>query len=309
MPRRAQAMPRQRIAMTLALVLEQLLNGVQLGVMLFLMAAGLTLIFGIMNFITLVHGSLYMLGAFFAASFYQWTHNFLLAAGLALCASFLLGLVLDLVALRPLYLRSHLDQVLGTFGLLLFFNDLTLSIWGGDPHFMAMPAFLTGAVSFGGGTYPIYRIAITLSGLVVAALLYGLIVHTRTGMRIRAAASNRIMLGGLGIDVRMLMTLIFALGAAMAGFAGIVTGPIVAVQVGMGDAMLITAFVVVVIGGVGSVRAAFIASLLVGIVDTMGRALLPYWLGYTAGPAVASMMIYLLMAVVLIARPRGLFVA
>ncbi|HXP30736.1 MAG TPA: branched-chain amino acid ABC transporter permease [Stellaceae bacterium] len=296
--------------MSLALLLEQVLNGIQLGVMLFLMAAGLTLIFGILNFISLVHGSLYMLGAFFAASVYGWTNDFVVSAVLAVLGTFAVGIVLDVVAFRRLYMRSHLDQVLGTFGLLLFFNDLTLLIWGAEPHFIAMPQFLSGSVPLvAGSRYPIYRLAITGAGLAVAAALYVLIMRVRLGMLIRAAASNRQMLGGLGINVRRLILLVFGLSAAMAGFAGVMTGPLVAVQVGMGDAILITAFVVVVIGGIGSVRGAFLSALLVGLVDTMGRALLPHWLGYSAGPAVASMSIYLLMAVVLLLRPAGLFAA
>ena len=268
--------------MTAALVLEQVLNGVQLGVMLFLLAAGLTLIFGIMNFITLVHGSLYMLGAFFAATFLAWTHSFLAAAVLAVAATFAVGVLLDAVALRHLYRRSHLDQVLGTFGLMLFFNDLTLLIWGPEPYFMAMPSYLAGTVPlFAGTRYPVYRLAIT----------------------------GAEMLSGLGGNVRALMVFVFGLGAALAGFAGFMAAPLVAVQVGMGDALLITAFVVVVIGGIGSVRGAFVSAILVGLVDTMGRALLPYWLGYSAGPAVASMAIYLLMALVLLVRPTGLIAA
>lgn len=294
--------------MNAALILEQLLNGVQLGIMLFLMAAGLTLIFGIMNFITLVHGALFMLGAFFVATFLAWTGNFIVAAIAAVLASFVTGILLDWVALRHLYRRSHLDQVLGTFGLLLFFNDLVLLIWGPEPYFVAMPDFLSGSIPLlAGSHYPIYRLAIMATGLVVALLLYFLIARLRLGMLIRAAASNREMLGGLGGNVRALMVFVFGLGAALAGFAGVMAGPLIAVQVGMGDAILITAFVVVVIGGIGSVRGAFVAALLVGLVDTMGRAFLPYWLGYSAGPAVASMAIYILMAVILLFRPSGLF--
>ncbi len=294
--------------MTAALILEQLLNGVQLGIMLFLMAAGLTLIFGIMNFITLVHGALFMLGAFFMATYLVWVDNFIVAAIAAVATSFLVGVVLDGVAFRHLYRRSHLDQVLGTFGLLLFFNDLVLLVWGPEPYFVSMPDFLSGSIPLlGGSRYPVYRLAITGTGLAVALLLYVLIARLRLGMLIRAAASNREMLGGLGANVRALTVFVFALGAALAGFAGVMAAPLIAVQVGMGDAILITAFVVVVIGGIGSVRGAFVSSLLVGLVDTTGRAFLPYWLGYSAGPAVASMAIYILMAVILLFRPSGLF--
>lgn len=289
------------------LLLEQLLNGIQLGVMLFLMAAGLTLIFGIMNFLNLAHGALYMMGAFFAATVLEWTGSFLLALFVGLVASAALGVVLDVLALRRLYERSHFDQVLGTFGLILFFNDLVIVIWGAEPHFMPIPVLLSGSVPLmAGGSYPIYRLVITAAGLAVAAALYILITRTRLGMLIRAGASNSEMLGGLGTNVRLLYMFVFALGSAMAGFAGMITGPLIAVQVGMGDAMLIVAFVVIVIGGIGSIAGAFAAAILVGLVDTLGRFLLPLWLGYTAGPALASMANYVLMAAVLFWRPRGL---
>jgi len=304
--------------MSLPLVLEQLLNGVQLGIMLFLLAAGLTLIFGIMNFITLVHGSLYMLGAFFAATALELTGSFLAAAAFAVLGSFAVGVALDLLALRHLYARSHLDQVLGTFALLLFLNDLAQVVWGPEPYFMTMPGFLSGTIPLvGGSRYPVYRLAITGAGLAVALLLYVLIARTRLGMLIRAAASNREMLGSLGANVRALMVFVFGLGAALAGFAGVMVAPLASVQVGMGDAMLITAFVVVIIGGIGSIRGAFVGALLVGVVDTAGRAFLPIAFGAflpprfasAAGPAIASMMIYLLMAAVLFFRPQGLFPA
>jgi branched-chain amino acid transport system permease protein len=296
--------------MDAALFFEQLLNGVQLGVMLFLMAAGLTLIFGIMNFLNLAHGALYMMGAFFAATILEWTGSFILAILLGIAASAALGIVLDLVALRPLYQRSHFDQVLGTFGLILFFNDLVNLVWGAEPYYMPIPDFLSGSVTLiGDSGYPVYRLVITGAGLAVAAMLYVIIVRTRIGMLIRAGASNRRMLSGLGIDVRLLYTFVFGLSAAMAGFAGMMTGPLIAVQVNMGDAMLIVAFVVIVIGGIGSVTGAFVSAILVGLVDTMGRFLLPQWLGFTVGPALAAMSTYLLMAAVLYWRPYGLFSA
>src|SRR5579885_314184 len=293
--------------MDAGLVLEQLLNGVQLGVMLFLMAAGLTLIFGIMNFLNLAHGALYMMGAFFAATVVEWTGSFLLAIPLGILASMALGIVLDLVALRPLYERSHFDQVLGTFGLILFFNDLVSVVWGPEPHYMPIPDLLSGSVPLFGGGYPVYRLVITAAGLAVALALYILIARTRIGMLIRAGASNRRMLTGLGVDTRLLFSFVFGLSAAMAGFAGMMTGPLIAVQVNMGDAMLITAFVVIVIGGIASVTGAFVAAILVGVVDTMGRFLLPQWLGFSVGPALASMTTYMLMAAVLYWRPHGLF--
>lgn len=292
------------------LFLVQVLNGVQLGVMLFLIAAGLTLIFGIMNFLNLAHGALYMMGAFFAATVLQWTGSYLVAIVVGLLASAALGVLLDLVALRPLYQRSHFDQVLGTFGLILFFNDLVNVIWGADPYYMPIPDFLSGSVKLvGDSAYPVYRLVITAAGLLVALALYVLIVQTRLGMLIRAGASNRRMLSGLGVDVRLLFTFVFGLSAAMAGFAGMVTGPLIAVQVNMGDAILIVAFVVIVIGGIGSVPGAFVSAIIVGLVDTMGRFLLPQWFGFSVGPALASMAIYLLMAAVLYWRPEGLFSA
>ncbi|MFZ1091309.1 MAG: branched-chain amino acid ABC transporter permease [Xanthobacteraceae bacterium] len=293
--------------MEASLFFEQLLNGVQLGVMLFLMAAGLTLIFGIMNFLNLAHGALYMLGAFFAATALEWTGSFLLAIVLGVAASATLGIILDVVVFRPLYERSHFDQVLGTFALILFFNDLVVLLWGPEPRYMAIPDWLSGSVSLSGEvSYPIYRLLIMGAGLTVAAALYALITHTRTGMLIRAGASNREMLSGLGTNVRGLSMFVFALGSAMAGFAGMITGPLIAVQVGMGDVMLIVSFLVIVIGGLGSIAGAFVAAIIVGIVDTLGRFLLPQWLGYTAGPALASMASYALMAAVLFVRPQGL---
>jgi branched-chain amino acid transport system permease protein len=276
--------------MTHVFLVEQILNGVQLGVMLFLIAAGLTLVFGIMNFINLAHGSLYMMGAFFAASLTKWTGSFVLGVLLALAALALLAVVLEAVALRPLYERDHLDQVLGSFALILLFNELAVMVWGTEPQYMATPPLLAGAVELLPGVkYPILRLAITGFGLAVAAALYLLVTHTRIGMLIRAGAANRRMVQGLGVNI------------------GMITGPLLAVQVGIGEPMLILAFVVVVIGGIGSIRGAFVSALLVGLVDSMGRFLLPLWLGYQVGPAVASMAIYILMAGVLLWRPQGLF--
>jgi branched-chain amino acid transport system permease protein len=293
--------------MQASLLFEQLLNGIQLGLMLFLMAAGLTLIFGIMNFLNLAHGVIYMMGAFFAASILQWTGSFLLAILLGVAGSAVLGVVLDLAIFRQLYERSHFDQVLGTFALILFFNDFVILVWGPEPQYMAIPDWLSGSVPLPAeGSYPVYRLLIMAAALAVAVGLYLLITRTRTGMLIRAGASNRQMLSGLGINVRALSMFVFALGSAMAGFAGLISGPLIAVQVGMGDVMLIVAFVVIVIGGIGSITGAFIAAILVGIVDTLGRFLLPQWLGFTAGPALASMADYVLMAAVLFWSPQGL---
>ena len=288
--------------MTLSLAIEQLLNGLQLGVMLFLMAAGLTLVFGIMNLINLAHGSLYMIGAYLAATLQQATGSFLLAVLLTLPATALVGMLMEAVALRAFYARDHLDQVLATFGLILFFNELVRIVWGPAGYFVSVPAALSGTVEILPGVpYPAFRLAILLVGLAVAAFLFWLVRRTRLGMLIRAGASNRAMVGALGVNIRLLFTLVFGLGAALAGLAGAMAAPILAVQVGMGESILILTFVVIVIGGIGSIRGALLAALLVGVVDTFGRVLLP--------PAVAEMAIYLLMAAVLFWRPQGLLPA
>ncbi len=303
LPRRASTSHEPQ-RMTAAFLVEQLMNGLQFGVMLFLMSAGLTLTFGIMNFINLTHSSFYMLGAFFASSFYALLGNFYLAILCGVAATLAAGLIIDAIALRRLYRRTHLDQVLGTFALLAFFNDLMTLIYGSEPRFMSIPEALSGSVLlFGGINYPLYRLAITAAGLVTALFLYILITRTRTGMWIRAGANNPQMLNGLGVNVQTLFGIVFGLGAALAGFAGMMTGPLISIQSGMGDEMLIVAFVVIVIGGIGSVRGAFVAALFVGIVDTMGRVLLPQLLGFTVGPAIASMTIYIVMAAFLFARP------
>jgi branched-chain amino acid transport system permease protein len=300
------------------LLLEQCLNGLQLGVMLFLMAAGLTLVFGIMDLINLAHGSFYMIGAFLTAALAPVLDSFVLALLVAVPATALVGLAVEKTALRTLYTRDHLDQVLATFGLILFFNELVRIIWGPVPVFLAPPAFLSGTVEIiPGAPYPAFRLAIIVVGIAVAALLWLLIARTRTGMRIRAGAANREMATALGVDIGRLFGLIFALGAGLAGLAGAMAGPILAVQVGMGEEILILTFVVIVIGGIGSIRGALVGALLVGLVDTLGRALLPDLLALafepatarSAGAAVASMAIYIVMAGVLAIRPRGLFPA
>jgi len=300
------------------LLLEQVLNGLQLGVMLFLMAAGLTLVFGVMDMINLAHGSFYMVGAFLTAAFAQWTDSFVLAVLLAVPAAALVGLAVEVAALRTLYRRDHLDQVLATFGLILFFNELVRILWGPVPVFLAPPDFLSGTVEIvPGAPYPAYRLAIIVVGIAVALFLWWLVTRTRTGMRIRAGASNREMATALGVDIGRLFSLVFALGAGLAGLAGAMAGPILAVQVGMGEEILILTFVVIVIGGIGSIRGALAGALLVGLVDTLGRALLPGLFGLfmetteasAVGASLASMAIYLVMAAVLAVRPRGLFPA
>jgi branched-chain amino acid transport system permease protein len=297
-------------------VIEQLLNGVQFGVMLFLMAAGLTLIFGIMNLINLAHGSFYMVGAYVAAATYAASGSFLLGLCAALAAATAVGIAVEIAVFRQLYDRHHLDQVLATFGLILFFNEAVRMIWGSTALYMRVPALLNGRVELLPGVpYPAYRLAIIGIGLGTAVLLYLLIARTRLGMLIRAGAANRVMLGALGVNVRLLYTLVFALGAMLAALAGVMAGPIFTVESGMGENVLILAFVVIVIGGIGSVRGAFLAALLTGIVDAVGRAFLRPLLSLLisnvaadkAGPALASMLIYIVMAAVLFFRPQGLF--
>ena len=301
--------------MTAQLALSQLLNGLQLGVLLFLLAAGLTLVFGIMSFVNLAHGSLYMLGAYFGAAIFARTDSFLLGLGAAVAGAGLVGLLLDRFALTKLYERDHLDQVLATFGLILFFNELIRIIWGPSSVFMQVPDALSSTVEIAGFSYPSYRLAIIVAGVAVALGLYLLIQKTRVGMLIRAGATNANMVAALGVNIKWLNTLVFALGAALAGLAGVMAGPIVSVQPGMGEPVLILTLVVIIIGGLGSIRGAFYAALIVGVVDTLGRAVMPTIMrtlferstADAAGPALASMLIYLFMAVVLALKPQGLF--
>jgi branched-chain amino acid transport system permease protein len=304
--------------MSFALLFEQLLNGLQFGVTLFLMAAGLTLVFGIMNFINLAHGSLYMVGAYLALAAAQWTGSYLLGVLLGLCGTLVVGIIVELIALRTLYERDHLDQVLATFGLILFFNELVAIFWGRAAQFASVPSFLSGHIElFTGSSYPLYRAAIIVVGFVTAVVLWYVVTRTRIGMLIRAGATNRTMVAALGINIRLLYTLVFGFGAALAGLAGVMAGPIYNVQPGMGELILIQVFVVIVIGGIGSIRGALIGAIIVGVVDTIGRAFLKPALsafisptaGEAAGPALASILIYLLMAGVLTFRPQGLFPA
>lgn len=304
--------------MTAALALEQLLNGIQLGFMLFLMAAGLTLVFGVMGLINLAHGSLYMVGAFACAVVAKLTGSFWLGLVASIAFAAAAGVVMEVAVVRRLYARDHLDQVLATYALILMFSEGMRWLFGSFPLYLDIPPILQGAMTLpGGGAFPIYRLAIIVVGALVALGLYGLISHTRLGMRIRAGESDREMIAALGVDIRTLYTLVFALGAALAGLAGAMVGAIQSVQVGMGEPVLILAFVVIIIGGIGSIKGAFIGALLVGIVDTLGRFLLPQILTLVVsaadakpmGAALASMLIYLVMAIILALRPRGLFPA
>jgi branched-chain amino acid transport system permease protein len=304
--------------MSTSLLVVQILNGLQLGVLLFLIAAGLTLVFGVMDFINLAHGVQYMLGAYFAVAFYALTGSFLAALVLALAATLAFGLLLELIVFRHLYDRDHLDHVIATFGIILFLNQGVKLVWGAAPLSLPMPELFSGSVQLADGLlYPVWRLVVIASGLAIATLLYVLVVHTRTGMLVRAGATNAAMVSALGVNIRRLFTIVFGFGAMLAGFAGIMIAPILSVEPGMGDTVLILALVVIVIGGIGSIRGAFLAALLIGIVDTLGRSfsvdILRLAMGpsaaRTVGPAVASMLIYLLMAVVLYIRPAGLFPA
>jgi branched-subunit amino acid ABC-type transport system permease component len=282
------------------LVAEQSLNGLQLGLMLFMMGAGMTLMLGIMNLVNLAYGALYMLGAYFVITLEWWTGSFFMAAAGSLLATAAAGILMETSTLRHLYERSYLDQVLCTIGLNMFLNEAVRLIWGGRPLHMGVPPMLAGTVELLPGlNYPILRLAIIAVGLVVGVGLFFLIAHTKIGIQIRAGASNRAMAGVMGINIKALFTLIFALGAALAGLAGIMAGPLLSVGVNMGDSILVLTLVVIVIGGIGSVRGALTAAILVGFIDTWARLLLPSALGDIA--------IYLLMAGVLFLRPRGLF--
>jgi branched-chain amino acid transport system permease protein len=297
-------------------LLLQVLNGVQLGLLMFLLAAGLTLTFGIMDLVNLAHGSLYMMGAYFAWTLIGWTDSFVLGALLALPLTFLLGVVVETIVMRRLYGRDHLDQVLATFGLILFFNELVRALWGPAGKSIAVPRFLTHTVEIlPGVAYPAYRFAIIVVGALVAAVLAWLVARTRTGMLVRAGASNRRMIAALGVNAELLFTLVFGLGAAFAGLAGLMAAPLSSVKIGMGDDILILAFVIIVIGGIGSIKGAFVAAMVVGQIDIIGRAFLPDVLktflsasaASAAAPAISQVLVYIVMAGVLVWRPTGLF--
>lgn len=304
--------------MTWTLFLEHTLNGLQYGVFLFLVSAGLTLVFGIMNLVNLAHGSLFMIGAYAAAWVFQLTGSFFLGLIFALPASLLAGMIIEIVALRTLYMRDHLDQVLVTFGMILFFNQLAIVIFGGASQMIDMPGFLRGQIEvIPGVPYPSFRMAVIAVGILVAIGLFLIITRTRIGMLIRAGASNRPMVNALGVNVRRLNTIVFGFGAMLTGLAGTMAGPLSSVEPGMGEPYLILAFVCIVIGGIGSIRGAFVSSIIVGLVEVYGKSTLKLALveilgqeaGQTAAPALASMSIYILMAFILFFKPQGLFPA
>jgi branched-chain amino acid transport system permease protein len=300
----------------MTLLIVQALNGVQLGLLLFLIAAGLTLVFGVMDFINLAHGVQYMLGAYLAVTFAGLTGSFWLAVPFAVLTAGAIGLALEILVFRHLQARDHLAQVLGTFGVILFLNEAVRVLWGAAPLTLAMPDLLAGSLPLMPGLrYPVYRVALIAAGLAVAGLLALGVRHSRMGMLVRAGASNRTMVGALGIDIGRLFMAVFGVGAMLAGFAGALAAPLVSVEPGMGDNLLILAFVVIVIGGIGAIRGAFVAAILVGLVDTLGRSLATDTVRLVlhgpaaarVGPALASMLIYLVMAGVLAVRPGGLF--
>jgi branched-chain amino acid transport system permease protein len=302
--------------MTLNLLLVQLLNGAQLGILLFLVAAGLTLVFGVMNFINLAHGVQYMLGAYLAASLGTWAGSFWAGLALALPLCLLAGLALEVLVFRHLYDRDHLDQVLATFGVILTLEEAVRAIWGSAPLNVPQPEGLGGGIAVMPGlVYPVYRLVIIAAGIGTGLLLWLLVERTRTGMLVRAGATHPAIVAVLGVDIRRLFAVVFGFGAMLAGFAGAMAGPVFAVEPFMGDGVLILAFVVIVIGGIGSVRGAFLAALIVGLLDTMGRALLPDLLravlaapaARQTGAALASMLVYIVMAAILFFRPAGLF--
>jgi branched-chain amino acid transport system permease protein len=302
--------------MTLSLFLIQTLNGLQFGILLFFIAAGLTLVFGVMDFINLAHGVQYMIGAYLAAMFTALTGNFFFGLMLALPSALLFGLLLEFLIFRHLYARDHLDQVLATFGIIIFLNQAVKVLWGAAPLSVPVPEILSGTVVLMDGLlYPVYRLALIGSGLAIALLLYILVSYTRIGMLVRAGAANAPMVSALGVDISKLFMIVFGFGAMLAGFAGAMVAPILSVEPGMGDNLLILTFVVIVIGGIGSIRGAFIAALLVGLVDTLGRIFGPFLLrmimdssaASQTGRALAPMLIYILMAAVLFFRPAGLF--
>ncbi|TWC30529.1 amino acid/amide ABC transporter membrane protein 1 (HAAT family) [Pseudomonas sp. SJZ079] len=285
--------------MDFSTVLIQTLNGLQYGLLLFLIASGLTLIFGIMQIINLAHGALYMVGAYLAFWLTALTGNLFLAILLGLPLAALLGVLIERFLMQALYRRDHLDQVLMTFGMILVIDSLRSIAWGNDVHSVAIPALLEGSIQLTETLeYPVYRLFISAVCGLIALAMYWVLQRTRLGIVIRGGASNREMVQGLGINIRVIYSLVFAAGTALTAFAGMIAAPVSSVYPGMGNQILIIAFVVVVIGGLGSIRGAFLAALLVGLTATWGAVLVPEY---------AGMAIYLLMAVVLLFKPRGLF--
>ncbi|WP_062221119.1 branched-chain amino acid ABC transporter permease [Aureimonas sp. D3] len=301
--------------MDTVLFVNQLLNGVQLGLILFLLAAGLSLVFGIMDFINLAHGVFYMVGAYICATVAVALDSFLLGFLVALPVTLVMGLAAEWLLVRHFYKRDHLDHVLVTFGMVLCADTAVKYLWGPQSLSVPLPAWLGGQIALGGITLPTYRLFIVVVAALVALALWQVIARTRVGMMVRASASNEEMARALGIETRMVFALVFAIGAVLAGIAGIMVAPITGASIGMGNQIVILALVVIIIGGIGSIFGAFVAAIGVGLIDTLGRAYLPSILGVvfspsvasSAGPSLASILIYLSMTLVLIFRPSGLF--
>jgi branched-chain amino acid transport system permease protein len=281
------------------LFIVQLINGLQYGLLLFLIASGLTLVFGVMGILNLAHGSMFMVGAYLAWYFVQQTGSFAFSAVISAVIALLIGFVVERTLIRQLYRRNHLDQVLLTIGMIFVFNALQGLLWGNDPLGVDVPQALSASIPLTGIIeYPVYRIFVAVFCVVVAGVMYYVINKTRLGMLIRAGESNREMVECLGIDISRLYTIVFAIGVMLSAVAGVVAAPISSIVPGMGEHILITCFVVVVIGGMGSIKGAFIGALMVGLVDTFASVLVP---------ELSSMMIYIFMAFILLLKPQGLF--
>ena len=293
--------------MDAATVLIQAMNGIQYGLLLFLVASGLTLIFGIMGVINIAHGSFYMIGAYLAWSLMGWVGSFLIGLIVGVTVALLLGLVLEWLFIRFLYDRDHLQQVLVTYGLILIFSELRSMIWGDDVHSVPIPELLNGSIQLTENlAYPIYRLWLSGVCIVIAILMFLGIQHTRLGMMIRAGESDREMTKSLGINIGLVYRFIFALGVSLAAFSGMISAPISSVFPGMGSQVLIVSFVVVVIGGLGSIKGAMIAALLVGLIDTFGKVIHLDIFGVNIFPEMSGMSIFALMALILMLRPQGL---
>ncbi|MTI97430.1 branched-chain amino acid ABC transporter permease [uncultured Marinobacter sp.] len=285
--------------MSTELFFVQLINGLQYGLLLFLIASGLTLVFGVMGILNLAHGSMYMVGAYLVWYFVAITGSFTVSAILSAVIALGLGILIERVLIQRLYNRNHLDQVLLTIGMIFVFNALQSILWGNDPYGVAVPEALSGSVPFtDNSSYPVYRIFAAMVCIAIAAALYFVVSKTRLGMLIRAGESNREMVEALGVNIKSLYTIVFAIGVMLAAVSGIIAAPMRSIVPGMGESVLITCFVVVVIGGMGSIKGAFVGALLVGVISTFAAVLIP---------TMSNMIIYIFMILVLLVKPQGLF--
>lgn len=285
--------------MSTELFFVQLVNGLQYGLLLFLIASGLTLVFGVMGILNLAHGSVYMIGAYLVWYFVAVTGSFTVSAILSAVIALGLGILIERVLIQRLYNRNHLDQVLLTIGMIFVFNSLQSILWGNDPYGVAVPEALSGSVPFtDNSSYPVYRIFAAIVCIAIAAALYFVVSKTRLGMLIRAGESNREMVEALGVNIKSLYTIVFAIGVMLAAVSGIIAAPMSSIVPGMGESVLITCFVVVVIGGMGSIKGAFVGALLVGVISTFAAVLMP---------TLSNMIIYIFMILVLLVKPQGLF--